>query len=154
MRKTLYAGIVCVFMGHFRKVLCYQAKCQSPVAVLLIYAMLSGISPQCSSSEGRFYVMSLILEVLHQNHIKLSGQFDFVLEQKTDNVAQTGAFKEVIKDQTVFVTVNSQGMGMLHFCLGNLMGFTSHKLQIQSWQLNEKKFKGSSFYEAKSCLYR
>lgn len=57
------------------------------MAVLLIYAMLLGISPQRSSSEGRFYVMSLILEVLHQNHIKLSGQFDFVLEQKTDNVA-------------------------------------------------------------------
>lgn len=57
------------------------------MAVLLIYAMLSGISPQHSSSEGRYYVISLILEVLHQKHIKLSGQFDFVLERKTDNVA-------------------------------------------------------------------
>lgn len=60
----------------------------SAVAVLLIYAMLSGISPQHSSFEGRYYVMSLILEVLHQKHIKLSGQFDFVPEQKTDNVAK------------------------------------------------------------------
>lgn len=111
MRKTLYAGIVCVFMGHFRKVLCYQAKCQSPVAVLLIYAMLLGISPQRSSSEGRFYVMSLILEVLHQNHIKLSGQFDFVLEQKTDNVAQTGAFKRGYKGPNSVCYCKQSGNG-------------------------------------------
>ena len=51
-----------------------------------MYAMLSGISTQRGSSEGRYYVMSLILEV-HQKHIKLSGHFDFVLEQKTHNVA-------------------------------------------------------------------
>lgn len=47
----------------------------------VLYAMLSGISPQGSSFEGKYNVMNLILELLHPKAHK-TGQFDFVPGQK------------------------------------------------------------------------